>query len=100
MVTLAPACFLETLTTAVHTTCPPLHMLTSLSSDQDAVWIARNQELKCDCAGDVFLLFKSSEFITRDLTEAYNACVDKDDCREALPSMEVCMVSSNAAKTV
>ncbi|KAF0021680.1 hypothetical protein F2P81_026067 [Scophthalmus maximus] len=36
---------------------------------QDANWIALNSSLQCDSLSDIFLLFKSSDFITHDLTQ-------------------------------
>uniref|UniRef100_A0A3B5R3X3 Translation initiation factor eIF2 assembly protein n=1 Tax=Xiphophorus maculatus TaxID=8083 RepID=A0A3B5R3X3_XIPMA len=40
------------------------------SAPRDANWIALNSSLECRSLGDVFLLFKSSDFITHDLTQA------------------------------
>lgn len=40
-----------------------------LSSSQDANWIALNSSLQCQSLSDIFLLFKSSDFITHDLTQ-------------------------------
>lgn len=34
--------------------------------------------LKCTTPGDVFLLLKSSEFVTHDLTMPYDYCTDAD----------------------
>ncbi|KAI1239506.1 hypothetical protein IHE44_0012631 [Lamprotornis superbus] len=39
------------------------------SAPRDAYWIAMNSSLKCKALSDIFLLFKSSDFITRDLTQ-------------------------------
>jgi len=36
---------------------------------QDANWIALNSSLQCQSLSDIFLLFKSSDFITHDLTQ-------------------------------
>lgn len=36
---------------------------------QDANWIALNSSLQCQSLSDIFLLFKSSDFITYDLTQ-------------------------------
>lgn len=40
-----------------------------LFSSQDANWIALNSSLQCCSLADIFLLFKSSDFITHDLTQ-------------------------------
>ncbi|KAF5928692.1 hypothetical protein HPG69_008480 [Diceros bicornis minor] len=40
-----------------------------LFGSNDAYWIAMNSSLKCKTLSDIFLLFKSSDFITRDFTQ-------------------------------
>uniref|UniRef100_A0AAR2LZ66 Translation initiation factor eIF2 assembly protein n=1 Tax=Pygocentrus nattereri TaxID=42514 RepID=A0AAR2LZ66_PYGNA len=39
------------------------------SAPRDANWIALNSSLQCQSLSDIFLLFKSSDFITHDLTQ-------------------------------
>ncbi|XP_077194059.1 translation initiation factor eIF2 assembly protein isoform X1 [Paroedura picta] len=46
------------------------------SAPRDACWIAMNSSLKCKCISDIFLLFKSSDFITRDFTQPFIHCND------------------------
>uniref|UniRef100_A0A803Y3U9 Translation initiation factor eIF2 assembly protein n=1 Tax=Meleagris gallopavo TaxID=9103 RepID=A0A803Y3U9_MELGA len=46
------------------------------SAPRDAYWIAMNSSLKCKALSDIFLLFKSSDFITRDLTQPFIHCTD------------------------
>uniref|UniRef100_A0A673YNX3 Translation initiation factor eIF2 assembly protein n=1 Tax=Salmo trutta TaxID=8032 RepID=A0A673YNX3_SALTR len=41
------------------------------SAPRDANWIALNSSLQCQSLSDIFLLFKSSDFITHDLTQPY-----------------------------
>ncbi|XP_045441716.1 cell division cycle protein 123 homolog isoform X3 [Pipistrellus kuhlii] len=50
----------------------------------DAYWIAMNSSLKCTTLSDIFLLFKSSDFITRDFTQPFIHCTDDspDPCME------------------
>lgn len=43
------------------------------SSPKDATWIATEGNLKCSNYSDVFLLLKSSDFVTHDLTCAFEA---------------------------
>ncbi|KAM4670723.1 translation initiation factor eIF2 assembly protein isoform 2-T5 [Amazona ochrocephala] len=43
---------------------------------KDAYWIAMNSSLKCKALSDIFLLFKSSDFITRDLIQPFIHCTD------------------------
>ncbi|KAJ3046013.1 hypothetical protein HDV00_003761 [Rhizophlyctis rosea] len=44
------------------------------SSPKDASWIALSGTLKCDNAADIFLLLKSSDFVTHDLCQAFEHC--------------------------
>ncbi|KAG6932381.1 cell division cycle 123, partial [Chelydra serpentina] len=54
------------------------------SAPRDAHWIAMNSSLKCKTLSDIFLLFKSSDFITRDFTQPFIHCTDDtpDPCLE------------------
>jgi len=53
------------------------------SSPKDASWIALNNSLRCYTPGDVFLLMKSSIFVTHDLTCPFKDC--DDDCNTEEP---------------
>ncbi|XP_070559091.1 translation initiation factor eIF2 assembly protein-like isoform X1 [Ptychodera flava] len=46
------------------------------SSPRDATWIAFNGSLKCSCPNDVYLLLKSSDYVTHDLTKPFSGCAD------------------------
>ncbi|TNY18550.1 D123-domain-containing protein [Rhodotorula diobovata] len=46
------------------------------SSPQDAAWMIPGQSLKCQTPADVYLLLKSSDFISHDLDHAFDDCVD------------------------
>ncbi|PRQ74658.1 D123-domain containing protein, partial [Rhodotorula toruloides] len=48
------------------------------SSPQDAAWMLPGQNLKCQTPADVYLLLKSSDFISHDLDRAFDDCVDYD----------------------
>ncbi|XP_068162897.1 translation initiation factor eIF2 assembly protein [Antennarius striatus] len=48
------------------------------SAPRDANWIALNNSLQCRCLSDIFLIFKSSDFITHDLTQPFRVCSDQD----------------------
>ncbi|XP_061817329.1 translation initiation factor eIF2 assembly protein isoform X1 [Nerophis lumbriciformis] len=48
------------------------------SAPRDANWIALNSSLQCRSLSEIFLLFKSSDFITRDLTQPFLHCSDQD----------------------
>jgi len=43
---------------------------------QDAAWMIPGQSLKCQNPADVYLLLKSSDFISHDLDHAFDGCVD------------------------
>ncbi|ORY39354.1 D123-domain-containing protein [Rhizoclosmatium globosum] len=49
------------------------------SSPKDASWMALGQTLKCKTPADIFLLLKSSDFITHDLTCPFEACTETLD---------------------
>eukprot|EP00038_Savillea_parva_P009025 m.180735 g.180735 ORF g.180735 m.180735 type:complete len:532 (-) comp15086_c0_seq1:102-1697(-) len=56
------------------------------SAPRDVPWIMTTGTLKCHTPGDIFLLLKSSEFVTHDLTMPFDCCVDvagDDDCGDA-----------------
>ncbi|XP_042242060.1 cell division cycle protein 123 homolog isoform X2 [Homarus americanus] len=59
------------------------------SSPKDATWIALNSSLRCYTPGDVYLLLKSSNFVTHDLTTPFKDC---DDVDVADPSVDYCLV--------
>ncbi|SCZ88487.1 BZ3500_MvSof-1268-A1-R1_Chr2-1g04442 [Microbotryum saponariae] len=47
------------------------------SSPRDAAWMLPGQNLKCQTPADVYLLLKSSDFITHDLDHAFDLCVEQ-----------------------
>jgi hypothetical protein len=49
------------------------------SAPKDATWINPNNSLQCRSADDVYLLLKSSDFVTHDLEHAFDDCVDDND---------------------
>ncbi|KAH9503809.1 hypothetical protein Btru_066694 [Bulinus truncatus] len=61
------------------------------SSPKDASWIAFDKTLMCTCPSDVYLLLKSSQFITHDLDQPFTHCEDysKD---VTLPSVNYTLV--------
>lgn len=44
------------------------------SAPRDASWIANTGTLKCNIPGEIFLLLKASDFVTHDLTAAFECC--------------------------
>ena len=49
------------------------------SAPKDATWIATTNDMECRNANDVYLLLKSSDFITHDLEQAFDGCEDTAD---------------------
>ncbi|KNC75615.1 hypothetical protein SARC_11863, partial [Sphaeroforma arctica JP610] len=49
------------------------------SSPRDAHWIATGSTLRCNCVNDVLLLLKSSDFVSHDLYQPYEGCVDVNE---------------------
>ncbi|RMD42494.1 hypothetical protein DV735_g2588, partial [Chaetothyriales sp. CBS 134920] len=49
------------------------------SAPKDATWMSATNDMTCRSANDVYLLLKSSDFITHDLEHAFDDCVDDDD---------------------
>ncbi|KAI9193615.1 D123-domain-containing protein [Polychytrium aggregatum] len=46
------------------------------SCPKDASWMALSQSLKCTTPSDIYLLLKSSDYISHDLLQAFEYCVD------------------------
>ncbi|KAI9793341.1 MAG: hypothetical protein M1816_000233 [Peltula sp. TS41687] len=49
------------------------------SAPKDATWIAAMNSMQCRRPSDIYLLLKSSDFITHDLEHAFDECDDDDD---------------------
>jgi len=47
------------------------------SSPKDATFMTANNTSECRTASDIYLLFKSSDFITHDLEHAFDECIDE-----------------------
>jgi hypothetical protein len=47
------------------------------SAPKDATWISTTNDMECRTANDVYLLLKSSDFITHDLEQAFDGCEDQ-----------------------
>lgn len=48
------------------------------SAPKDATWMSAFNSMECRSADDVYLLLKSSDFVTHDLEHAFDDCVDED----------------------
>ncbi|KTW27349.1 hypothetical protein T552_04157 [Pneumocystis carinii B80] len=49
------------------------------SSPKDAAWITSSRNLRCTTSSDIYLLFKSSDFIAHDLFHAFDDCISSPD---------------------
>lgn len=49
------------------------------STPKDAAFMTATNSLECRTPGDIYLLLKSSDFITHDLEHAFRDCADDDD---------------------
>ena len=53
-----------------------VHPKLNWSAPKDATWIAATNSMECMTPNDIYLLLKSSDFITHDLDQAFDGCVD------------------------
>ncbi len=60
------------------------------SSPKDAFWSL--SKLSCECLSDVYILLKSSDFITHDLVEPFNCCEDFDKNSESVKNFKYVLV--------
>jgi D123 protein len=49
------------------------------SAPKDATWINPTNSLECHSADDVYMLLKSSDFVTHDLEHAFDDCVEDEN---------------------
>ncbi|KAK5137059.1 hypothetical protein LTR08_001068 [Meristemomyces frigidus] len=49
------------------------------SAPKDATWINATNSMECRTPNDIYLLLKSSDFVTHDLEHAFDDCVDSPD---------------------
>lgn len=49
------------------------------SAPKDATWISATNNMECQVPNDIYLLLKSSDFISHDLDHAFDDCEDGDD---------------------
>jgi hypothetical protein len=49
------------------------------SAPKDATWIAATNSMECNTPNDVYLLLKSSDFVTHDLEQVFHDCEDEFD---------------------
>ncbi|KAF2084696.1 D123-domain-containing protein, partial [Saccharata proteae CBS 121410] len=56
------------------------------SAPKDATWISATNSMECRAPNDIYLLLKSSDFVTHDLEHAFDDTADHDDPSTMLPS--------------
>ncbi len=49
------------------------------SAPKDATWISATNSMACTTPNDIYLLLKSSDFITHDLEQVFNDCEDESE---------------------
>ncbi|OAP61343.1 hypothetical protein AYL99_03546 [Fonsecaea erecta] len=52
------------------------------SAPKDATWIATTNDMECRTPNDVYLLLKSSDFVTHDLEHAFDGCTIADESKD------------------
>lgn len=65
------------------------------SAPKDATWISPTNDMECRTPNEVYLLLKSSDFITHDLQHAFDGCVSAHDDRLPIPYVLVLRKSFN-----
>ena len=57
------------------------------SAPKDATWISATNSIECQTPNDIYLLLKSSDFVTHDLEQAFDDCEDTeaDTLKEPIP---------------
>ncbi|KAH0846233.1 hypothetical protein AYO21_02614 [Fonsecaea monophora] len=53
------------------------------SAPKDATWIATTNDMECRTPNDVYLLLKSSDFVTHDLEHAFDGCTIAENTNSA-----------------
>lgn len=56
-----------------------VHPKLNWSAPKDATWIAATNSMECRTPNDIYLLLKSSDFITHDLEQAFDDCEEAND---------------------
>jgi hypothetical protein len=59
------------------------------SAPQDAVFMSPTNTLECQKPGEIYLLFKSSDFITHDLEHPFDDCIDSPEDDEDLSTKDI-----------
>ncbi|KKZ66611.1 cell division cycle protein 123 [[Emmonsia] crescens] len=52
------------------------------SAPKDATWISATNDMQCSAPNDIYLLLKSSDFVTHDLEYAFDGCVSDTEEEE------------------
>ena len=58
------------------------------SAPKDATWIAATNSMECRTPNDIYLLLKSSDFITHDLEQVFHDCEDDDSSNSSESSSQ------------
>ena len=71
------------------------------SAPKDATWISATNSMACTTPNDIYLLLKSSDFITHDLEQVFNDCEDEseDESESANEDEDESSVNDTLSKT-
>ena len=67
------------------------------SAPKDATWIAATNSMECQTPNDIYLLLKSSDFITHDLEQAFDGC--SEDVEDT-PPLQLSSSSSQQPESI
>ncbi|EEH48694.1 cell division cycle protein 123 [Paracoccidioides brasiliensis Pb18] len=59
------------------------------SAPKDATWISATNDMQCRTPNDIYLLLKSSDFITHDLEHAFDGCVSEEEQQKQQEKTEI-----------
>lgn len=69
------------------------------SAPKDATWISPTNDMECRTANEIYLLLKSSDFVTHDLEQAFDGC-EGDEEAASIPYVLVLRKSFNLNPSV
>ncbi|KAK2803851.1 hypothetical protein FQN50_006859 [Emmonsiellopsis sp. PD_5] len=59
------------------------------SAPKDATWISATNDMECRSPNDIYILLKSSDFVTHDLEHAFDGCVSDAKAREIIQTQQL-----------
>ncbi|KAK2751802.1 hypothetical protein FQN55_009244 [Onygenales sp. PD_40] len=59
------------------------------SAPKDATWISATNDMECRSPNDIYILLKSSDFVTHDLEHAFDGCVSDAEARKIIQTQRL-----------